>query len=178
MIEEWRDVPDWPEYQVSNLGRVKRVLPSQNGRAVVGGIRQPITLSSGYLAVTLSTKGRGRRLVPIHRLVALAFLGNPPVREMEVNHIDANRGNPRLDNLEWVTRSDNHRHAYRVGYANAKGQANGYSKLTDEAVINIRSLARPDRTNFPDLAILFNVSAATIYDVVSGRTWRHLLVAA
>jgi hypothetical protein len=176
MIEEWREVKGWPEYAISNLGRVKRVAPSRNGQAVVGAIRKPVNLS-GYLAVTLSAAGKGRVLVLVHRLVALAFLGEPPHPDMEVNHKDADRQNARLDNLEWVSRSDNHRHAYREGYANAKGEANGYSKLTEAAVIDIRTRGRSDRGNWEELAAEHCVSFGTVRDVCTMRTWRHVRAA-
>lgn len=170
MIEEWRSVAEWPEYEVSNLGRVRRV---ETGR-----VRSPILMkSTGYLVVSMSRPGGDRKLAAIHRLVAFAFLGHPPAEGMQVNHKDSDRANPSLENLEWVTVSQNISHGYTHGRCNATGAANGHSKLTDAAVVDIRRLARPDRSNAIALAERFNVSKATIYDVVSGRTWKHLLAA-
>ncbi|WP_283177609.1 NUMOD4 motif-containing HNH endonuclease [Gemmobacter sp. 24YEA27] len=169
VAEEWRLVPDWPEYSVSSFGHIRR---NDTGR-----MRSAILMkSTGYLVITLTRIGR-RQMLAIHRLVALAFLGEPPEPGMQVNHKDSNRANARLDNLEWVTVSENILHGYRSGRCNATGEANGYSKLTNAAVIEIRSLARSDRQNFEDLADRFNVSKATIYDVAAHRTWKHVRAA-
>lgn len=170
MIEEWRAVADWPEYEVSNLGRVRRV--------DTGRIRSAILMkSTGYLIVSMTRPGGERKLAAIHRLVAFAFLGEPPEPNMQVNHKDSDRANPRLDNIEWVTVSQNISHGYSHGKCNAVGSANGYSKLTDEAVTEIRRVIQPDRASALNLAERFNVSKATIYDVVACRTWKHLLAA-
>lgn len=171
MIEEWKPIADWPDYAISNHGRVMRT--TTRGCGVAGRIRKHIYVS-GYPAVTLTTRCGRRKLLTIHRLVALAFLGEPPAPDMEVNHIDADRMNPRLDNLEWVTRSQNRQHGYDVGFCDAKGQRNGQAKLTDEAVRIIREEGG-DRRNWPALAARFDVSKATIRDVSTRRTWAHVV---
>lgn len=169
LAEEWRLAPGWPEYSVSNLGKIRR---NDTGR-----IRAPIMMkSTGYLMITLTGNGR-RKMLAIHRLVALAFLGDPPAPKMQVNHKDSDRTNPRLDNLEWVTVSQNIRHGYRSGFCNAVGEANGYSKLTDQAVAQIRAEVRSGPQDFAMLAARFNVSKATIHDVASFRTWKHVQAA-
>ena len=73
---------------------------------------KPLDNGNGYLAVSLSKNGKVRRFY-IHRLIAESFLENIEKKE-EVNHIDGNRGNNSLSNLEWVTRSENHHHRYKV----------------------------------------------------------------
>lgn len=170
MIEEWKDIADWPDYAISNYGRVMRT--TTYGRGIAGTIRKPV-LVAGYLAVALTNRDGRRKMLHIHRLVALAFLGEPPAPSMEVNHIDADRLNPRLDNLEWMTKGQNRKHGYDVGFAEAKGERNGYSKLTSEQATAIRAEGM-DRAAWPCLAARFNVSKATIRDVATGRTWKHL----
>ncbi len=172
MTEEWRPIEGWPDYEVSNFGQVKRITSWGCGKA--GRIRKPIIVS-GYLAVTLTHRSGARKLLTIHRLVAKAFLPPPVSPDMEVNHKDADRRNPRVENLEWITRAGNRQHGYDVGFCDATGEANGYSKLTDAGVLQIRSLASADRSNWELLAARFGVSKATIRDVVTGRTWTHLL---
>lgn len=74
---------------------------------------KPQISSNGYVRVELSQSGNGKKYL-LHRLLAQAFIPNPNGKP-QVNHIDGNPRNNRLDNLEWVTRSENQLHAYRLG---------------------------------------------------------------
>ena len=67
----------------------------------------------GYARVELWENGKGRKYL-VHRLLAQAFIPNPD-RKPQVNHIDGDKANNALTNLEWVTQSENQLHAYRVG---------------------------------------------------------------
>lgn len=101
MSERWADVEGYEgRYQVSNLGRVRN--------AVTGRSLKLQVCSNGYLKVTLGYKG-WQPLV--HRLVAKAFI--PGDHELQVNHLNGVRGDNRVENLEWLSCSDNHRHSYR-----------------------------------------------------------------
>jgi hypothetical protein len=103
--EEWRPVVGYEDhYKVSNLGRIW----SNRKDACMAAHPNP----KGYPAVSLRKDGVTRTRT-VHRLVAIAFLA-PVDAAMEVNHKDGNRANPRLDNLEWVTRSGNETHSRRV----------------------------------------------------------------
>jgi hypothetical protein len=107
--EEWRDIMGYEGlYQVSNLARVKRITASFG---TPGGILTPHFVN-GYPYITLS-KGGKIKGYSIHRLVARAFLGEPPEGKPEVNHIDGNRADSRLQNLEWCDHSYNIRDAHR-----------------------------------------------------------------
>lgn len=170
-VEDWRIVADWPDYAVSSLGRIKRI--TSFGRGLAGSIRKPIlTPRTGYLMVTLTNRDGRRKMMSVHGLVAEAFLGPRPSPDMEVNHLDADRANPAVSNLEWATRSRNRKHGYDVGFADASGEANGYSKLNDDAVRDIRATGGPGRWDI--LAEKHDVSAATVRDVFARRTWKHL----
>ena len=81
-----------------------------------GKILKHILKSDGYLAVHLSYENKAK-MVMVHRLVAEAFLPNPKNLPV-VNHIDGNKTNPNVENLEWVTFSENSKHAYRIGLSN------------------------------------------------------------
>ena len=111
MQEIWRDVVGYEGlYQVSNLGNVYSVRSKK--------ILKPVTLKIGYSTVVFPNKTR----VYIHRLVAQAFISNPE-NKREVNHKNGIRNDNRVDNLEWVTPSENIRHCFDVlGY---KGSAYG-----------------------------------------------------
>lgn len=118
MNEMWKDVPGYEGlYQVSNLGRVKslpRMVHVRNGNAmrperiIRGG-----TFSNDYKFVCLRKDGVNQNH-SIHRLVARAFLLNPE-NLPEVNHIDGNKQNNRVENLEWCDRKRNLQHAIEIG---------------------------------------------------------------
>lgn len=98
--EVWRDVSGYEGYyQVSNLGRVKRV---------GGKVLKPVHNGNGYVKVHLCKDAIVEKLF-IHRLVAKAFVPNPRGVDC-VNHIDENRTNNNANNLEWVTKAENNRY--------------------------------------------------------------------
>ena len=103
IIERWRAVPGYDAYEVSDLGRVRR------GPRVLRD--QPH--NGGYRHVQLWTDGKPRTGL-LHVLVARAFIGPTPA-DHDVNHIDGDKSNNTLSNLEYATRSENNRHAYRIG---------------------------------------------------------------
>lgn len=105
-VESWKLVKEAPRYSVSNLGRVRSV--------VTGTILTPRIGGSGYYNIYLRVKGRRPINRRVHRLVADAFLAPDPSRD-EVNHIDGDKLNNAASNLEWVTRSENIRHALALG---------------------------------------------------------------
>lgn len=109
-IEEWRSIQGYEGlYEVSNRGRV-RSLPRKDfaGRRLKGRILAPGTKSNGYLSVNLSFGEK--KNIHIHDLVTSAFLGKKP-KGHEVNHIDYDRSNNRVENLEYVTHSENVLHS-------------------------------------------------------------------
>jgi hypothetical protein len=100
--EEWRPVQDYPDYQVSNLGRVKS---AKVWRGVAGRILAPATNTWGYLCVNLCNNNRSS-IHTIHRLVAVTFIPNPDGKP-EVDHINRDRTDNQVSNLRWSTRSEN-----------------------------------------------------------------------
>jgi len=119
--EAWRVIADFPPYEVSDGGRVRRATPGPGARA--GRMLRPHE-RHGYPCVCLY-RGRGgkRHDCYVHRLVAAAFLC-PALPGQEVNHINFDRRDNRVANLEWVTRRQNIRHSQRHGRL-ATGARNG-----------------------------------------------------
>lgn len=114
MNEVWKDVAGYEGlYQVSNLGRVKnlkRKVPYAKGmRTIPERILQNHTNKYGYVYVRLYKDAKGKN-IKLHRIVAQAFIENPENKRC-VNHIDGNKENNRVENLEWVTHSENMQHA-------------------------------------------------------------------
>ena len=115
--EIWEDIEGYEGlYQVSNLGRIKSL---RRRRKIGRGATQPMPErilkqnSAKYRMVTLSKDGivEGRN---VHRIVLITFAGKAP-NKYETNHIDGNKHNNCLSNLEWVSSSENTLHSYRLG---------------------------------------------------------------
>jgi len=93
LSEEWKDIKDYENYEVSDQGRVRN---KKTGR-----ILKPWKCTSGYLEVYLASNGK-HEVKLIHRLVAQSFLSNPN-NYPQVNHRDEDKTNNTVDNLEWCT---------------------------------------------------------------------------
>jgi hypothetical protein len=106
VTEEWRDVKGYEgTYQVSNLGRIKSKYKQSGGKILER------KSDYGHYANFILCKNGIHKVESLHRIVADAFCENRSDK-CEVNHKDMNRSNNRADNLEWVTRSENSRHAH------------------------------------------------------------------
>jgi len=166
-LEEWRPVVGYEGwYSVSNLGRVRREVggPGTRKGFVLRGARD----TSGRLYVQLSKHAKNRA-ARIHILVARAFLGTPKLG-YEVNHIDGDRCNNRLDNLEYVTEAENKAHAVRLGLV-ARGTKRPETHLSDDDIIAIRSSCEDAQL----LAARYGVVAPTIGKIRRGERWKHIV---
>lgn len=176
MKEEWRDIKEFEGYyQISNLGRVRslsRKVKSKWGYVLRQGKIRAIDFDNfGYPTCRLSKNGKHKNK-RIHVLICEAFLGGKKPNE-EVNHIDGNKANSILSNLELVTRSGNIKHAYKLGLRKPKyGEQNHLSKLTEKQVLDIFS--QRDSSIAKVLSEKYCVSTDTIYDIWSGTKWAHL----
>ena len=103
MKEIWVNIPEYDDYQISNLGRVR----SYKKNKIT--ILHSWIANTGYMTVCLDNKKYS-----IHRLVANAFIKKEKDKNC-VNHIDGNKLNNSIDNLEWVTYKENTQHAYKTG---------------------------------------------------------------
>lgn len=108
-MEIWKQIENYPDYFVSNLGRVKSL--KRGGEKVLKGALD----KDGYHFIILCNGNRKKFF--IHRLVGLVFLPNPE-NKPQINHKDRNKTNNCLSNLEWSTASENTKHAYDNGLEN------------------------------------------------------------
>jgi hypothetical protein len=137
--EVWKDVAIeglGEIYQVSNYGRVlskertfTRIHPITNKITefrAKSGILKPSLTNKGYFRISL---GKGRKKFSVHRVVLMTF-GNLPINDkMQVNHIDGDKTNNHIDNLEWLTNRENIIHAYANNLIHIKkGEFNLSSK--------------------------------------------------
>lgn len=158
-------VPGGENYSVSTEGQVRN--------DITGKLLSPGTTGNGYQKVVLYSQGK-RNEYSVHRLVALAFLDNPE-NKPQVNHIDGNKANNNLNNLEWCTVSENLVHAYAHGLTSTKGNNSRVAKLTEKDVVSIKEMIR-DGHRLIDIAKQFGVRKSTISQIKSGRNWSHVKV--
>ena len=151
---EWRKCADFSDCFISNTGELRRDdFYFKLSKTV-----------DGYLKVNISGKTR-----LIHRLVGLAFLENLE-NKPEINHIDGNKKNNVVGNLEWVTRKENAKHNFsKLGHSH-KGEKNSRSILTAKEVAIIRKFD-PSASNKKNLAQLLGVNICTIRDIFSRKSW-------
>lgn len=123
---------------------------------------------NGYLSIDLCKNGNIKKY-SLHRIIALAFLDNIENKE-QVNHINGNKHDNRIENLEWSTRSENQKHSIETGLRSAKGEKNSQSKLTEIQVLNIFN----DKRTYNQISKDFKISISTISDIKRGHTWNHI----
>lgn len=163
--EQWAPIETegYIGYEVSNYGRVKslKVKPAK--------ILKPKLNQSNYLICNLSKNNKSKAFA-VHRLVAKAFIPNPD-NKPQVNHIDGCKWNSCAMNLEWVTASENRRHAYNIGLQGS-GELIYNALLTNEQVLLIRQ--NPDNLKVKELAEKFAVGVHVISMVQTGKSYRSI----
>jgi hypothetical protein len=180
--EEWLSVPGYDDvYEISNTGSVRRsgkatrAGKGRGGGARIGRILRQHCGSDGYYRVQLWMNGTYKNFLT-HRLVALAFLGPEP-SGCEVNHISGVKSDNSSVNLEYVTRSENNLHAYRLGLMvnnlKFKGETHPNAKLTENQVQEIREQYRPGSRLHGSVALgrKYGVDHKTILQIVKREIW-------
>ena len=179
MEEVWKEIPGYEgRYFASNLGRIK----SRNNQHKDDYVLSLIKLPDGYLKVNIIENGRHVQHY-VHKLVASAFIENP-CNKPQINHIDGNKKNNCIENLEWVTAKENVAHAIRTGLANHHGMKgklgilNHCSKPVFQFSKNGELIKRWDCIS--DAARFYNHKPCQIINVCSGRAktcsgflWRY-----
>lgn len=171
----WKDIPNFEgQYQVSDNGLVRSVerhiTDSKNHfYTIKSRILRPNKTKNGYLIVHLCKNGK-RHALYIHKLVAEAFIPNPNNHPI-VNHKNGDKTRCDISNLEWSTYSENNQHAYDTGLK-PRGEGQYKAKLTENDVVQIRKQGKTG--TFESIAQQYGVSKATIRDVLSHKTWKHV----
>lgn len=168
-MEIWKDIAGYEGlYQVSNLGRVKSLDRAVHHKRLgttqrIGKFISSAINSRGYAVVTLHRDGTKKTLA-VHRLVAVAFFGEH--ENMEVNHIDQDRTNNCLDNLEWVTHLANMHHGDLLERAKSAQHKKPVSAYDDEGNIigTFESMGEAARNGF---------HASAISAVIKGKRKTH-----
>lgn len=156
-------------YEVSSIGRVKNV--AQGKGRVIGKILSTRSKNNkGYVQIQLY-KGGKAKTVKLHRLVAEAFLGPMPP-DLTTDHIDGDKNNNHISNLEYVTNKENNRRARLKGlmpspYSKTKPQG---KKINYEDVKNIRE--KIGTCSRKDLAKQYGIHIMTIGEILRGEIWK------
>lgn len=173
-MEIWKDIKGFEgSYQISNKGRVKSLARKCGTCYKKESIRQLSFTKDGYVKIRLSSNGKDIT-TRVHRLVAEAFLPNP-LNKDTVNHIDGNKHNNCVENLEWMTRKEQLHHAYNTKLREAKaGAMNVQAKLTKAEVNEIRSLYKKNDKGYGSVALgkQYGVSHRTILNIVNNLTYK------
>ena len=127
----------------------------------------PGTKPGGYLFVGMKVGGEFKYKM-VHRLVAESFIPNPQ-RKPQVNHLDGDKTNNQVDNLEWATPKENQMHASKNGLI-PRGERHHLAKLNDDDVIYIRSCGGSCR----EIAERYGVCAQTINNIRLRKAWKHV----
>ncbi len=168
-IENWKSIPEHPDYEISDAGRIR------HGEKILKGEIN----WAGYHRVAI----RKQRFA-VHQLVLRAFKGPAPAGH-EPNHKNGKRADNRIGNLEYLTKSQNQQHSVDVlGKPAPNGSKHGCHILTESEVLEIRAL-RPEptgkRIRIPtgelkqaEIAQRYSVSVQTISLILNRTTWRHI----
>lgn len=136
-----------------------------------GRMKTRYRAGSKYKIINFMTEDGQKRTFRVHRLVATAFLPNPQNKK-EVNHIDGNKENNSLENLEWSTRQENAQHAVDIGLMKPRrGEDCSFSILTEEQVREVFTL-REQGLLQREIAEIMNCSSSNISYILRGKTWR------
>lgn len=156
--ESWKEIPGYENrYVVSDLGRIKSLIKNK--------IMKQNNIQ-GYLHVNLY-KDSKRKIMKIHRAVMLAFLGKS---NLQVNHIDGNKKNNCLENLEYCDASHNMKHSYSLGLRDTHGINNSRSKFTEEEINDIKFRIKKGERN-KDIAAIYEVCPSLISHIKRGFTY-------
>ena len=157
----WSTLPGSIGYLIGSNGEVI----GRRGKPLIGSVS-----AKGYPRVKIFDLNNKQKTVTRHRLVAEAFIPNP-LNKPQVNHIDADKSNNCISNLEWVTNDENHSHKMRMGLNNTPpGEASHRAKMSNEDALCIYM----DERDYLEISEEYGVSMASVYSIKGRRSWRYI----
>ena len=169
MYGEWREIKDCSNYEVSENGEIRRSRQT-HGSYKVGALLKININPRGYAYVRLANNGTVHSIA-VHKLVAEAFINQKPTIKsgrLEVNHIDGDKSNNRISNLEYVSSKENKKHAIRTGLHKSVGGKK--IRINMDIARHIRKLNNNGFNN-TKIAKYFNVRPSLVSDVINNRCW-------
>lgn len=172
MIEEWKPISGYEGiFSVSSLGRIRNECVKR-GNQYVGKIRIGKKHKDNYLSIRMCHNYKVN-IFRIHNLVAKAFIGERPENYV-VNHKDGDKANNKLENLEYLSRSQNAYHAVKMNrWPDCRGSKHYASRFKDEDIKNIRDLYKKGEKQ-KSIAIKFNTNQCYISQIVNNKRWSHV----
>lgn len=152
------------EYLIYDDGRVYDVKLQR--------FKKPIENKKGYLRYSFYIHGKDKKFF-IHRLVLSSFNPVEGMENLQVNHIDGDKKNNKLENLEWCTQSENQIHAFSHGLISRAGEKNSQCKLTEKDVFEIISMLK-NKEPYNIISKKFNISKHTIAAIRSKKLWKYI----
>lgn len=168
MQEKWKTCAQDARYEVSSRGRIRTI--------ATGKLRKTSPNGTGYPQLSVRMHGTKRQAIhAVHVLVAEAFLGPCPEGHW-IHHIDENRANNHISNLQYKKRGkhtgDHMRKAWKDGKMTNHGETHYKAKLTKKNVEKMKELHRQG-TSYAELGRMFNVTRSCVHQALSGITWRR-----
>lgn len=170
--EEWRNIPGFPDYQVSDFGSIRSRLKKGNHKAKHADkwrLLRP-TNTRGYQSVYLPVNGKYQHK-RVHMLVLLAFVGPRPLNQ-EIAHLNGTRADNRLVNLLYCSHVENESHK-RLHGTLGLGEKNSQAVLQGWQVAEIRYLASKS-VSYGQIATLFNIDHKYVSEIVNGHIWKEI----
>jgi hypothetical protein len=159
-MEIWKNIPEFNgDYQASTFGNIK----NKSGKI----LKQRINKHRGnYMLIRFYGKPP---FYKVHRLIAKTFIPNL-YNKPDINHIDGNKTNNRIENLEWCTRSENMTHAYNTGLAG--GKSYNSKKLNNEDVKNIKKLLE-NGSLIKEISNIYNISQSYVSAIKNNKRKKY-----
>ncbi len=172
-MKNLKEIPGFSNYLADSEGNIY----SKNFRNIKGNLQKlkPFTDKKGYLYVKIPKGNSKQKNCLVHRLIMLAFHGES---DLQVNHMNGIKADNRLENLEYCSSSENHKHAFILGLkTSTKGEKSGMTTLTNKDVIGIKkALLKPYHGINKDLAKKYGVNSRSISNIKCGVSWSHIKI--
>lgn len=167
--ELWKPIEQFKYLEVSSKGRVKRLAHKNQKERIQSEFAKD---RDGYCRCTVFKLDGTYTSMPVHRLVAIAFIPNPENKSC-VNHIDGDRTNNNVENLEWVTPKENVLHSYLYGDRKKCKNVQKNTLLTDFQINEIDNLRKLYTVN--QIAKLFNIEYQSLKNIIHKKKQREKL---
>ncbi len=170
--EIWKTIPGFMRYEASNTGKLR----SKNYKRTGKTIELNPAEDGGYMRTVLLDNNGKYKTIRVHRIILKTFIGNS---HWETNHINGDKTDNKLSNLEYCTHSENLIHAFKIGLEKLmRGTDNHFAKLNDNQIKEIREYAKihGKLKNRKGLSFKYGVTESHLKDIVSRRrnAWSHI----
>lgn len=163
---EWKVIPCTNNnYECNEFGQIRKVGKQE--------LKNTYADKQGYERVGVYFNGKDHS-IRVHNLIMNAFYGEKPFDKAEINHIDGNKMNNRLDNLEWCTKSENMQHALKNDLY-PKSENHHSAKYKESDVLEIYKLYK-NGNSISEIALLYDNDCKNIRRIVKGERWKRTYI--